>query len=222
MAGLDGAMPALSNAPLTDDEYDLLVNLLEESSHFDADALLGMLNAIAVAPGMVPPSAWLELVMSGEDGALDESEVQQLTFLLLRLQNEVLHALNRGKILITETSDVEACQSFAAGFAAGAALDPSWLENDDHWSFAEPMAYLGGRFDLVGAELRAACDVDPDRKDIIRRDMAAIIGAAQTSFTEARRAALRPDRTAGSSRHLAGRNDPCPCGSGKKYKRCCL
>jgi uncharacterized protein len=20
----------------------------------------------------------------------------------------------------------------------------------------------------------------------------------------------------------AGRNDPCPCGSGKKYKRCCL
>src|SRR6185295_9406192 len=21
---------------------------------------------------------------------------------------------------------------------------------------------------------------------------------------------------------MAGRNDPCPCGSGKKYKRCCL
>jgi hypothetical protein len=24
------------------------------------------------------------------------------------------------------------------------------------------------------------------------------------------------------SRHVAGRNDPCPCGSGRKYKRCCL
>lgn len=23
-------------------------------------------------------------------------------------------------------------------------------------------------------------------------------------------------------RAMAGRNDPCPCGSGKKYKRCCL
>ena len=22
--------------------------------------------------------------------------------------------------------------------------------------------------------------------------------------------------------HKAGRNDPCPCGSGKKYKHCCL
>jgi uncharacterized protein YecA (UPF0149 family) len=24
-----------------------------------------------------------------------------------------------------------------------------------------------------------------------------------------------------SSVRQAGRNDPCPCGSGKKYKRCC-
>lgn len=22
--------------------------------------------------------------------------------------------------------------------------------------------------------------------------------------------------------HTAGRNDPCPCGSGKKFKRCCI
>jgi uncharacterized protein YecA (UPF0149 family) len=30
-------------------------------------------------------------------------------------------------------------------------------------------------------------------------------------------------RTADSkaSARQAGRNDPCPCGSGKKYKRCC-
>jgi len=25
-----------------------------------------------------------------------------------------------------------------------------------------------------------------------------------------------------SSLPMAGRNDPCPCGSGKKYKKCCL
>ena len=23
------------------------------------------------------------------------------------------------------------------------------------------------------------------------------------------------------SEHTVGRNDPCPCGSGKKYKKCC-
>jgi len=24
------------------------------------------------------------------------------------------------------------------------------------------------------------------------------------------------------SSHKPGRNDPCPCGSGKKYKKCCM
>ena len=36
----------------------------------------------------------------------------------------------------------------------------------------------------------------------------------------------RPQRTARArpihARRHAGRNDPCPCGSGLKYKRCCL
>jgi SWIM/SEC-C metal-binding protein len=30
---------------------------------------------------------------------------------------------------------------------------------------------------------------------------------------------LNPTKTAVS--HKVGRNDPCPCGSGKKYKKCC-
>ena len=29
-------------------------------------------------------------------------------------------------------------------------------------------------------------------------------------------------REAAKARTKVGRNDPCPCGSGKKYKKCCL
>ena len=29
-------------------------------------------------------------------------------------------------------------------------------------------------------------------------------------------------REAAKGRTKVGRNDPCPCGSGKKYKKCCL
>ncbi|MCK5651466.1 MAG: SPASM domain-containing protein, partial [Gemmatimonadetes bacterium] len=38
------------------------------------------------------------------------------------------------------------------------------------------------------------------------------------------RAARRPDRRAPEPSHRAdvGRNDPCPCGSGRKHKSCCL
>ena len=31
-----------------------------------------------------------------------------------------------------------------------------------------------------------------------------------------------PPDTGEPARHSVGRNEPCPCGSGKKYKKCCL
>ncbi|MHA2620561.1 MAG: preprotein translocase subunit SecA [bacterium JZ-2024 1] len=37
-----------------------------------------------------------------------------------------------------------------------------------------------------------------------------------------RASALSGDGTRGARKRRVGRNDPCPCGSGKKYKKCCL
>jgi len=37
-------------------------------------------------------------------------------------------------------------------------------------------------------------------------------------FVEAMRSELDPKKGNGKK---VGRNDPCPCGSGKKYKKCC-
>jgi uncharacterized protein len=40
---------------------------------------------------------------------------------------------------------------------------------------------------------------------------------------QGRLAVLQQDNVYGSTRpHSIGRNDPCPCGSGKKYKKCCM
>jgi SWIM/SEC-C metal-binding protein len=33
---------------------------------------------------------------------------------------------------------------------------------------------------------------------------------------------VEPDRFTVRAQPVAGRNDPCPCGSGAKYKKCCL
>jgi uncharacterized protein YecA (UPF0149 family) len=43
-----------------------------------------------------------------------------------------------------------------------------------------------------------------------------LIGS-EYSYTSA-----RLDAEAFRRRHLPGRNEPCPCKSGKKYKHCCL
>jgi uncharacterized protein len=42
------------------------------------------------------------------------------------------------------------------------------------------------------------------------------------AFWLARREKTMPARSPAHAESRPGRNDPCPCGSGKKYKKCCL
>ena len=54
--------------------------------------------------------------------------------------------------------------------------------------------------------------------------MAAGAGRAYHRFREERRAAERASREAATMRRTVpkvGRNEPCPCGSGRKFKQCC-
>ena len=67
-----------------------------------------------------------------------------------------------------------------------------------------------------------------DVKEVGRRSLAAkpeinspLVPGTSTARSTTRSAeALLDDRTGESPR--VGRNDPCPCGSGKKYKKCCI
>lgn len=51
------------------------------------------------------------------------------------------------------------------------------------------------------------------------RALGAYVRALRTSFADAASGKPRPITRPGSR---IGRNDPCPCGSGKKYKKCCM
>jgi hypothetical protein len=51
------------------------------------------------------------------------------------------------------------------------------------------------------------------------RALAAYVRALKPAHEEAASGKPKPIQRAGSP---IGRNDPCPCGSGKKYKKCCL
>jgi uncharacterized protein len=64
--------------------------------------------------------------------------------------------------------------------------------------------------------------ISPEQREDVIVHMAAGLVQAYRYF--------RVQRQAGASAHTSelrrstpkvGRNDPCPCGSGKKYKRCC-
>ncbi|MGH7436820.1 MAG: SEC-C metal-binding domain-containing protein [Polyangiaceae bacterium] len=58
---------------------------------------------------------------------------------------------------------------------------------------------------------------------MLRRELGAVIAATNKSFVEIRRTALAQRVHAKRPRATrVGRNQPCPCGSGKKFKRCCI
>lgn len=211
--------------PLSDDEFERLADFLEGRSPFDTDGLLGVLNAVAVAPTLLPPTAWLPVVLPTGLGDLGAAEAKELVGLLFRLHGDVLDALEHQQAVMPAPEDVAECKSFAAGYAAGAEIDPEWIGNDDRWTFASSMAYLGGRLDLVPQKTCEDIQVNlaPDPEHILCQSMGALIRATSESFKEQRQLALSqmaPPKSHRPSR--VRRNDPCPCGSGKKHKRCCI
>jgi hypothetical protein len=87
----------------------------------------------------------------------------------------------------------------------------------DHVSQLDlPPAQRSAVPDLVAAFLS---DLEDQGRLAGGRAMAARVRAAEASFRD-RAAGKAQDLTRRSSK--IGRNDPCPCGSGRKYKQCCL
>lgn len=206
--------------PLSDDDLDALAKLLVERSPFDVDALLGLLHAVAVAPGSVPPPTWLQLVLPVGIREENPGEAETLTGLILRLHRQVLLALEGRNTIIPEADDVARCAAFADGFLQGAAADPAWLDDDERWTFASWAAYLANKRDLIAPALLEDLDDDAGSKAILRKQMGSIIVTTNEAFLALRQRKAGAATTTTSARR-PGRNDPCACGSGKKYKRCC-
>jgi uncharacterized protein len=116
--------------------------------------------------------------------------------------------------------------AWATGFTRGMQVSPeSWQEvlgDDEAGEVLVPMMMLHHEHDPNEAMRPPPFD-DAVRAEVIE---AMVMGAAQLyrHFAPARRAASRADRQALTFRRTGakpGRNDPCSCGSGKKFKACC-
>lgn len=211
-----------ASAPLSDRELDELDELLQLHSPFDFDGLYGVLHAVAVAPGHIPASLWTPAVLPTDptsSSRLDAASFKRAIDLMVRLYAQVVAAIERGETMIAPEDDVDGCKSFAAGYVAGAALDPQWRGNDDRWTFASCFAYLAGRLDLVPAHSLAKFEAVGDVCDTLRRQADAVVIAARDSFLKLPQT---PAQAPPAARPAAvARKAPCPCGSGKKFKRCC-
>ena len=77
--------------------------------------------------------------------------------------------------------------------------------------------------DIAAQELEAERRYQEELSHAIARHPGEADDPAQTlnQLREAADAAQASARRAAASTPKIGRNDPCPCGSGKKYKKCC-
>jgi len=209
------------------------------------DEVYGLLFAFAGAPEAVPPSVMLSAIFDGRSPEFDTQEqVQAVVGALLALSNEINaqvsrrapvlppHVVFRDDPIQNLHPDAPGA-AWSRGFARGLGLVQAgwnaWLPDElfDTWSaavlvltlFSSPERAERFRDDFVadGTTLEQVAE------EAIRTFTAAMEGYVHLgrSILEARFEDAQEDATGAERVSGTGRNDPCPCGSGKKFERCC-
>ena len=182
----------------------------------------GFLTAIAVGPELIMPSEWLPMIWGEGEPVFENTEdAQRVIGAIMGRYNEILRLIqdepDAHGPLFWEAPDGQAVAAdWAAGFMDGVGLRrQAWcplLESDEGIDLLTPiMAFL---HDEDGKPL---LEVEPDELAEIRKVAIDLIVPSVQAINSYWKAHRHPTTRASKT----GRNDPCPCGSGRKYKRCC-
>jgi uncharacterized protein len=196
----------------------------------------GFLTALVVSTDDVPQDEWMAALLPGVDRHLPPAMAARLVALILARKAAIALELRRGQLAfqpifeIDDARDETLWDLWIEGFDAAVQLRLAWwqalLDHDDGLIAAsiDDMAMLigmargdrldPGEHDQVTAEVP---DMISDIAEILYCRLRGLPSLAADEAEADSRAPLEPIRVA-----QIGRNDPCPCGSGKKYKKCCL
>jgi uncharacterized protein len=220
--------------PLSDKEFTELDQFLLSDRCADdgmtMDSLHGYLAALVIGPEEVLMAEWLPLVWGSfaEEGPKfkNEQEAQRIVGLIGRFMNEVATtfevAPKEFEPLFCERDidgrSVLDGDGWAWGFWEGMQLraeawEPIWSSN-----LAEIMRpiYLLGADEIEEEEAEEL--EDPVKRGKLAVEMEAAIPEIRKFWLPNRKSAVMQVR---NDAPKVGRNDPCPCGSGKKFKKCC-
>ncbi|MBI5511572.1 MAG: UPF0149 family protein [Deltaproteobacteria bacterium] len=180
------------------------------------------------APTVIRAAVWQQVMFGLPDepaafaSAVDAQRVLELT---TRLNNQIVDELFRGDFVPLGYPDDRAVRDWCEGYIAGVRLDSAWVQDEHGAELTVPMGLLSG--DLDPADLRdehGKPAEDPSlflksAKESLPHLAVEIHGYFLEKRTAGAAAAARPAATPGRTK--AGPNAPCPCGSGKKHKKCC-
>jgi len=225
--------------PLSNDELDWLEDFLctrygvMEFDHdadvgvFDVAALDGYFTAIVSGPETIPPSLWLK-DMDGEFETLWDSEefFERVFSMMVRHMNSISSWLmadapsHQPLYMLRQVRDghYTLLEDWCDGYMRGIRINPhAWDLDVQEIKTALSAILIFGSAQSIPV-LEAASE--DDLKHLQRQVMPAV--AAIHRYWLKRRSDPATVKTFSHDGPRPGRNDPCPCGSGKKYKKCCL
>lgn len=203
-------------------EYGELRRLLRRRDGMSFEGVRGLIAALASGPELAPPSTWLPMVL-GNHPLNSKADAQALLEPVMFLFNDTLEAFEGLPARICpDTDDEAATAEWCAGYVAGIKLDATWLADAEAMRISVPLFVFAG--EIPSDELEKAMpgkDIAKWKHDM--REYLPDLVLRLHLHWEPTRAAVAEAMATGTVRSgpKIGRNDPCPCGSGKKHKRCC-
>ena len=202
----------------------------------------GLFCALVGSPDLVSPSEYVPVILGGEAGEsgafADLDDAGATMSLLMRYWNSIIADFERESIhlpyIVEPGVDGILGRAWARGFLQGTRLAPYGWE--ELWNSETEGQLLS--IPLVAGEMDPAWPPEPltkERSDELLQWMIAGAARAYKHFEEARRSGVQsmldeeegfddddyyPDTFVRGAPKV-GRNEPCPCGSGKKFKKCC-
>lgn len=223
------------------DDHEVITSTLRKiGSNHTLHEIYGLFYGCAAAPAMVTPSRFLPLLFDPKDAVFDsEQEAKAFLDKMMALWNMIAQWDPQGKDflfpptkypttvhgLLTRSEDLVAfVHYFIKGLDAGG-MDERNLSDDVAAALGD-LAELASRVEHYTEQVERA---DKVSDKAIREGMELIgglepiaancIGRVNKGLRNAR---LSPEAlTSPALSRKVGRNEPCPCGSGKKFKRCC-
>ena len=205
---------------------DLEAYLMSDSSPAESMLLSdldGFLTGIAVGPEAIPPDEWLPVIWGGSAPRFDdESQAQAVLGAILGRYDEIVRQIDNETVepIFWQSGDAVIAWDWADGFVESFAL------RQRHWT-----KMLKSEAAMLLVPIMMLCDPEnlPDELAIEEKEQViddAIEALPDTVLAIAaywRMSELEKKSVSAGLRSFAspGRNDPCPCGSGKKFKKCC-
>ncbi|WP_374260322.1 UPF0149 family protein [Zoogloea sp.] len=234
-------MTRIQSEPLSDEELEQLEELLVSddvpADCMNLEMLDGYLAAIIASPLPVKVEQWLPAVWTADEGEVgfgSGAVLQKAIELVLRYHNDMLALI--GDDEGDEEGEAEGWQPFC--YAQGGEDDPAigeeWTNGFEQGFEMWPPEWPDAVSDTAIAEELLETLLGAEEEVVVPPDAEAQLaeleekGLAVQHLFQTWRALGLPapepvavSAAAGARKSGPGRNDPCPCGSGKKYKKCC-